>query len=431
VKILWVGDAVVKTGFAKVTHAMVPRLIALGADVTVLGSSYAGDPHDYPYAIYPATAGGDAWGVRRVKTLVEQLAPDLVVVQGDPWNVREFLPALSGVVPVVGYMPIDSQNVPVCKDLNPRTRSDGQTIDGLALAIWYTAFARDEAVLSGYTGPSRVVALGIDPTCYAPRPRRDCLKTLGLDANIPTDAFIVGNVNRNQPRKRLDLTLLYFAAWWDRAGRPDDAYLYLHTSNLDTGPNLMQLAVRVGLKKRLIITHKTMRPGAGVAEDIMPSIYSLFDAQLSTTQGEGWGLTTMEGMACGVPQIVPDYAALGEWPREAVHYVPATLPYVTCRGLNSIGMAPDATSVVDAIDRLADERDYAADLGRRGRRLVAEARFDQDALARQLDTLFRGVVSPAAALPPDDVVAAEPVAAVPEPRRVRSKTGMVEIAGAR
>src|SRR4030042_4693883 len=91
--------------------------------------------------------------------------------------------------------------------------------------------------------------------------------------------------------------------------------------------------------KRLILAEPHI--GHGVEEEMLPSVYSSFDVQLTTTQGEGWGLTTMEGMACGVPQIVPDWSALGEWAREAALLVPCSTHAVTPNGVNVVGGAPD------------------------------------------------------------------------------------------
>lgn len=386
-RFLWIGDAVAKTGFAQVTHNLVPRLIAAGWQGAVLGINHNGDPHRYPYPIYRADLGGDPWGLGRAEELYAKVKPDVVIINNDPWNVREFLPLLRGKCPVVGYMPIDSPNVPSVKDLNAGDRQDG-----LALAIWYTAFGRDEAVASGYEGPSAIVPHGVDADLYTPRPRAVCLEALGLGGKIPIDAFVVGNVNRNSARKRLDLTVIYFAAWWERAGKPEDAYLYLHTSNLDSGPNLLQLAVRCGLRGRVILTNRNMRPGEGIAESTMPFVYSLFDVQVTTTQGEGWGLTTHEGMACGVPQIVPEYAALGEWPAHAVTFVPATLPYVNGHGVNSIGCAPDAAAFVDALDLLYTDRPLRLEMAERARARAADPLYHWDAVAALFDAHVIGAI---------------------------------------
>ena len=53
-KILWYGDAVSNTGFARVTHSVLDHLKE-DHEVVVYGINYQGDPHDYPFKIYPVS----------------------------------------------------------------------------------------------------------------------------------------------------------------------------------------------------------------------------------------------------------------------------------------------------------------------------------------------------------------------------------------
>src|SRR5262249_30722596 len=65
------------TGFARVLHGLLGRLHG-AYEFHHLGVNYNGQPHDYPWQIYPADTGNDMWGVRRVRELVERLNPRLV-----------------------------------------------------------------------------------------------------------------------------------------------------------------------------------------------------------------------------------------------------------------------------------------------------------------------------------------------------------------
>jgi hypothetical protein len=55
----------------------------------------------------------------------------------------------------------------------------------------------------GYEKPISVIPHGTDFSKFFPMDPLACRKELG----VPEDAFIVFNGNRNQPRKRIDLTL--------------------------------------------------------------------------------------------------------------------------------------------------------------------------------------------------------------------------------
>lgn len=374
-RLLWIGDAVVSSGFAKATHHVLDVLREVW-DVHVLGLNYLGDPHKYPYPIYPCWAGGDGFGLGRVAPLVTSLRPDVVVVQNDPWNVPEYM-KLAGNVPVVASMPVDGKN---CR---------GYVLNGLALAVFWTEFGRREACVGGYAGPTAVIPLGVDLGIYQPGDRLAARRALGLSQHVH-DAFVVGNINRNQPRKRLDLTISYFAEWV-RSYDVRDAFLYLHVAPTgDQGYDVSQLMRWYGLSNRLILAEPAI--GYGVREETLVRTYQVFDLQVTTSQGEGWGLPTMEGMACGIPQLAPDWAALGEWARGAAELVPCSEICVTPNHINAVGGVADRRAFVEALDRLYHEPAEREALSRRGLELVhrEEYRWENvgDAFAAALDSVL-------------------------------------------
>lgn len=335
-KLLWVGDAACDSGFAKCTHETL-ETVRQAWDVTVLGINYRGDPHGFPYPIYPAYLGGDFFGVRRIREMVCKLMPDIVVFQNDPWNIPAYLEQLKDIVdiPYVGTIAVDGKN---CR---------GRSLNGLSRALFWTEFAQREAIQGGMTIPSGVVGLGVDLNIYKPGHRVIARRRIGLPG-VPDDAFIVGNVNRNQPRKRLDLTIAYVGEWVRTRGL-SDVFLYLHVAPTgDRGYDCEQLAAYHGLKGHLIFSEPEIYQG--LTEEDLATTYQAFDVQLTTTQGEGWGLCTMEGMACGIPQIVPDWSALGEWPGDAVIKVPCPTQITTPSNINSIGGIPDKDAVLQALD---------------------------------------------------------------------------------
>lgn len=377
-KLLWIGDAGVATGFARATHHTLDVLRETW-EVAVLGINYLGDPHPWPYPIYPCYPGGDGFGLGRVAELCGRLKPDLVVIQNDPWNIAEYLERIPERVPVVASMPVDGKNCRLGRYLHTlakqKAERGGTHVDSLALSIFWTQFGLDEARAGGYEGPAVVIPLGVDLDLYRPLDRQEARRSIGLDS-LPRDAFIVGNVNRNQPRKRLDLTVQAFATWADRYHH-DNAYLFLHVAPTgDMGYDCTQLMHYYGFakeRKRLILVEPAIGPG--LDERQMPQHYGCFDVQLTTTQGEGWGLTTMEGMACGVPQIVPDWAALGEWPEDAVCKVRCTATSMTPNRINAIGGVPDPWDVVAALEKLYQDPAERERLVTRGREVVSRPQY--------------------------------------------------------
>lgn len=337
-KLLWIGDAGVPSGFANATHNIIETLL-FHFHVTVLGLNYRGDPHQYPYPIYAAAVGGDAFGVGRMVWMCDLIKPDVIVVQNDGWNIPHYLKQLHRFkeykdVPLVAVAAVDGKNF------------QKEWLDGVAHAIFWTEFAREEARLGGYTGPATVIPLGINTEVFKP------MNKAAARAHLPAelrDAFIVGNVNRNQPRKRWDLLIKYFAQWITEK-KIRDAYLYLHTAPTgDTGVDVKQLAAYYGVVDRLAVV--TPETWYGLSEEAMVQTYNCFDVNASTTQGEGFGLTTLESMACGVSQILPDWSALGDWAKGAAWMIPCTSTAIGPPYVNVIGGIADEKAFIQALQQ--------------------------------------------------------------------------------
>lgn len=370
-KLLFVGDAGCPSGFAKATHAILETLRHI-YDVTVLGINYRGDPHDYPYKIFAAAPGGDSFGIGRLVWMCDLVKPDVIILQNDGWNIPMYVSQLRtkksngeyafpehAGIPIVAIVAIDGKNF------------QGGWLDGVAHAIFWTKFALDEARLGGYEGPASVIPLGVDTTIFKPAPKREARYQVGI--GTIGDAFVVGNVNRNQPRKRLDLTIKYFAAWVKQY-TIDDAYLFLHVAPTgDTGTHVQQLAKYHGVIERLIL----VQPPTfyGITDEAMAATYNCFDVLISTTQGEGFGLTTLEAMACGVPCILPRWAALGDWAREAALMIPCPTTAVGPPYVNVIGGVPDQAAFVAALDAFYYSSETRAGYAKHGMALAREDRY--------------------------------------------------------
>lgn len=377
-RLLWIGDAVVPTGFATVTHSVLEHL-RHDWDVVVSGVNYDGADHSLPYQVLPAWQGADMWGINRFQHLCAEVGPAAVVINSDWWHVAQFVRSAPRHVPLIGYMPVDGSG------LDPAAM---QELNKLKAAVWYTEFGYREAVRAGFQGGRHVIPHGIDTTLFHAMDRAGARRALGLA--VPEGAFIVGNLNRNQPRKRLDLTIEIFADWV-RGRQVPDAWLLLHCALKDTGWDLRRIAEHHGVADRLLLTGRDdIRELQNTAQ--LGQIYNSLDVQMTTTLGEGWGLTTMEGMACGVPQIVPDSSALAEWAAPAVK-IPCSRS-LWHPEINTLGALVDHAPFVAALDRLYADKTLRARLSAEGVQHVSRPEFKWDTVARQFHELAAGVTKP-------------------------------------
>ena len=375
-RLLWIGDAGVNTGFARCTHEILKEL-APKFDVHVLALGYDGDSgHGLPWPIYRASAGGDPLGIGRVANLVSKLGPTVVVIQNDPWNFPLYLKQ-AGNSTVVGVVAVDGKN---CR---------GTLMNGLASAIFWTKFGEEQARLGGYSGQSAVVPLGVDTDIYYPQQKAQVRERMNLPAilqtrGLPADTFIVGVVGRNQQRKRLDLTLEYFAEWIHAYEVPDAALWVQQAPTGERAYDLEQLGRYYKISDRLIMP-APVSDQQGVPEQVMARVYNVFDAMISTTQGEGWGLPQMEGMACGVPQIVPRWSALEEWATAAM-LVSCSSTAATPQAVNVIGGIADRRLFCVALDQMYRNKDVRAQHVADGLQLVKRPEYRWPSIGKSMLT---------------------------------------------
>lgn len=156
---------------------------------------------------------------------------------------------------------------------------------------------------------------------------------------------------------------------------------------------MAQLAKYLGIDDRLILSHRNLNPAHGFPLDMMKAVYSVADVKLSTTQGEGWGLTTMESMACRVAQIVPKYSALGEWTESKVIYTDIDpIPYFSTKGVNTQAGVPTLQSTVKALELLYKDKDLRERTAQAGYELVTQKRFTWQHIAQEFNTTFKNVL---------------------------------------
>jgi len=120
-----------------------------------------------------------------------------------------------------------------------------------------------------------------------------------------SDKFVVGDVNRNQPRKQPIRLIEAFAKF---AKDKNDVVLWLHKDWNDVFGWPLQYFVQL-----YDIQDKTINPRpVGIPREEMAKIYNSFSVNMMGTSGEGFGLPTIEAAACGVPTIATDYTTSKE-----------------------------------------------------------------------------------------------------------------------
>lgn len=135
---------------------------------------------------------------------------------------------------------------------------------------------------------------------------------LAKNLNIQ-DKFVAVRVDRHQPRKYWDLTLQAFAKF---AKGKEDVFLLgkchprdlvMYNESTKEGMDLDRMAEELGIKSKVFFDDFFFSVQA-----MASCFYHPADVFLTTTSGEGFGLTPVEAMACGLPIICPDTPVLPE-----------------------------------------------------------------------------------------------------------------------
>ena len=350
-KILYVGDAFVQTGFGRVAEYLLPAL-AKKHEVHVLATNWHGD-HDakaIKYKSYPAMAhGSDPFGSHRIAELVQTIKPDLVWVTNDLWIGINLWQAVKPFKESIGfkffvYTPIDSYG------LFPELNASVSEWDGLAT---YTEFGKEELLKMGYEKPIGIIPHGTDFTQFFPIDPLECRKELG----VPADVFIVFNGNRNQPRKRIDLTVKGFIEF---AKDKPDARLWLNMGAKDMGWEIIPLFKRVARDAgydpagKLILTSPHFSTHNCLPIEKLNKVYNSADIGINTCIGEGWGLVNTEHAAAGVAQVVPDHTSLKE--------IFNDIPRIACNGSETDRnyglerLLPDPSSLAEILTSYYEDR---------------------------------------------------------------------------
>jgi D-inositol-3-phosphate glycosyltransferase len=308
-KILYCGDVGVETGFGRVAQYLIPAL-AREHEVHALAVNWHGDPNEMQEhcRMYPATAyGSDPFGGHRIAELVQTIRPDLIYVVNDIWVAINLSNAVQELKEKLGfkfvvYTPIDSYGL-FRELLEPLEQWDK--------LITYTNFGKEEIEKIGYDRPISVIGHGTDFSKFFPMDKQACRKELG----VPEDVFVVFNGNRNQPRKRIDLTIKGFVKF---AKNKPDARLWLNMGKKDMGWDLVPLMKRVARDEgydptgKLILSSPHFSTHNCLPVEQLNKVYNAVDIGVNTCLGEGWGLVNTEHAATGVAQVVPDHTSLSE-----------------------------------------------------------------------------------------------------------------------
>jgi glycosyltransferase involved in cell wall biosynthesis len=313
-KILWYSDFCVPTGFGNVAEAIVSRLKDK-YDFTVLGINYYGDPYnipDHPYyhlkdiPVFPAADAEDYLGRQKLLNLLHRGQFDILFILQDTFNLVPFLEPLEDARKDKGfkyvlYYPVDAY----------LDEAWAKVVVQADQAVAYTWHGRNQTALHGVDVP--YIYHGTDTNVFYPLTENERAFCRGMYLKASPEDFIITNVNRNQHRKDITRTILAFMKMCQHIPK---AKLYLHTNlKSKSGHDLeyfINIHVPPEIRSRIVLPDPETIDRGGVSQEILRRLYCCSDVVISTSRGEGWGLSCTEAMACGVPVVMPRHTSFPE-----------------------------------------------------------------------------------------------------------------------
>ena len=113
------------------------------------------------------------------------------------------------------------------------------------------------------------------------------------------DKFVVFWINRNARRKQSGTLLFWFNKFLDKVGR-DKATLVMHTEPKDpNGQDLEAIIEELNMNDGQVLLSVQKMP-----DEELSKMYNLADCTINIADAEGFGLGTLESLACETPIIV-------------------------------------------------------------------------------------------------------------------------------
>jgi len=203
-----------------------------------------------------------------------------------------------------------------------------------------------------------VIADGIDVSTFAPRRDRSLRQELGLG----DDAVLVGAVGNVRPMKSYDV-FLKAAALLQRQS-PLYRFVIVGETHGPLFEELRALRDRLGLGNTVAFTG---------FRDAVHRVMNNLDLYASTSSSEGFSLSVVQAMACGVPVVATKSGGPEEIIRDDIN-----------------GLLVDTDSperIAQAIERLRRAPDVCERLARAGRKTVEE-RFTVKQMVTQYENLY-------------------------------------------
>lgn len=329
-RVLWCSEQPTRpTGYGVVSREFVKRLVERGHEVYVMGWDYHGEDfkHEEGWTLVHAGSsyGGDTLmgGATTMDYTLHRLKPDVVFSLADIWNTASIVKSCNHAqIAHVSYLPLDGKPIPrAFNDLLKMTHTPlwmslhGATEMRRYIETYHSQGTAPEHLRDPFLDRFTTEAIeslfhGVDLDTFKTvqaKQKTEWREALGL-GRWKTVFLSVG---RNGNRKQQPRLLEAFKEMLKQVDDPSEVGLILHTGDpTDSmglgGWNLIEMVRDMGLHENVTFSDVSANPLHGMSRTDMAKMYAMADCHVLATGGEGFGIPTIEAMACGLPVILPN-----------------------------------------------------------------------------------------------------------------------------
>ena len=365
-RVLATFDYNCKTGYGTVSQNLVKhwkKIFGSSLKLDIVAINYFGDDYNEGENVRVISAKKhdvvkDDFGRYVFLRTIKDIDYDLIFILGDLGTTVPMIPHLKDIkeqkrkenrrqFKSIFYFPVDFA-------LTPNLGVGLDFFDSLAT---YTEFGRLHAlrVNPNLKGKIKVIPHGNNMENFFPIPEEEALayrkEYFGENAN----KFIVGCVNRNQPRKDIPTTIFGFLEFWENHHKDSLLYLQMHPRD-PMGWALRTILAQTPLREGIDFMFPPKEEYETGGSDLVKlnRLYNSFDCFLTTATGGGWELTVTEAMSAKKPVIIPKHTSfehLGGKNGERAYFLETLYP-IASHVDNIIRFQSDLYEIADTLNQV-------------------------------------------------------------------------------
>jgi glycosyltransferase involved in cell wall biosynthesis len=313
-KLLWYGESpFIETGAGQVAKHLLPVFQQFFDNIHLVAINQWWEPQQLPDEMGITLCTPEmCFNEENAKSIIAAGDYDVLFLTTDLNRITDLQEeiqqgAVDRDVPIIMYAAMDTHIY---------TRKFWNVLSLATVPVVFTNWCKRqcELILPDLAKKLQVIYHGCEPDVFYPLSTVDRQQIRRDMFGITDNTFLVINVNRNQVRKDLMRTMAAFHLFHMKCFH---SVLYLHAKHSDLGGNIIGQAEYLGMdirskKPEVIFSPDNYHELTGVSREDLNRIYNAADVAVSTSTGEGWGLTTTEAMAAGTPFIGPNNTVFPE-----------------------------------------------------------------------------------------------------------------------